>query len=106
MVNTERFSRNLFVVGEDEFQNIYVAVSGKHPFDISILFSSLSLLFYDWCLIVRIRFRKFLSKLGFPLAVSLALPQDQRPSYCICLLPSCPDIVQAFRVSLASSCPA
>ena len=34
MVNTERFSRNLFVVGEDEFQNIYVAVSGKHPFDI------------------------------------------------------------------------
>ena len=72
VVNTERFSRNLFVVGEDEFQNIYVAVSGKHPFDISILFSSLSLMFYDWYLIVRIRFRKFLSKLGFPLAVSLA----------------------------------
>ena len=65
MVNTERFSRNLFVVGEDEFQNIYVAVSGKHPFDISILFSSLSLLFYDWYLIVRIRFRKFFVQAGF-----------------------------------------
>ena len=95
MVNTERFSRNLFVVGEDEFQNIYVAVSGKHPFDISVLFSSLSLLFYDsypsWV---------------FLLQCPQPLPQDQRPSYCICLLPSYPDIVQAFRVSLASSCPA
>ena len=36
MVNTERFSSNLFVVGEDEFKNIYAAVSGKHPIDIII----------------------------------------------------------------------
>ena len=28
MVNTGRFSSNLFVVGEDEFKNIYAAVSG------------------------------------------------------------------------------
>ena len=36
MVNTGRFSSNLFVVGEDEFKNIYAAVSGKHPIDIII----------------------------------------------------------------------
>ena len=36
MVNTEHFSSNLFVVGEDEFKNIYAAVSGKHPVDIII----------------------------------------------------------------------
>ena len=31
MVNTELFSNNLFVVGEDEIKSIYTAVSGKHP---------------------------------------------------------------------------
>ena len=36
MVNTERFGSNFFVVGEDEFKNIYAAVSGKHPVDIII----------------------------------------------------------------------
>ena len=65
MVNTERFSRNLFVVGEDEFQNIYVAVSGKHPFDISILFSSLSLLFYDWYLICQNTLSEIFVQAGF-----------------------------------------
>ena len=36
MVNTVRFSRNLFVVGEDEYNNICAAVSGNHPIDIII----------------------------------------------------------------------
>ena len=36
MVNTIRFSRNLFVVGEDEYNNICAAVSGNHPIDIII----------------------------------------------------------------------
>ena len=36
MVNTVRFSRNLFVVGEDEHNNICAAVSGNHPTDIII----------------------------------------------------------------------
>ena len=36
MVNTERFGSNFFVVGEDEFKNIYAAVSGQHPVDIII----------------------------------------------------------------------
>ena len=36
MVNTELFSSNLFVVGEDEIKSIYAAVSGKHPVDIII----------------------------------------------------------------------
>ena len=35
MVNTVRFSRNLFVVGEDEYNNI-CAVSGNHPIDVII----------------------------------------------------------------------
>ena len=36
MVNAERFGSNFLVVGEDEFKNIYAAVSGKHPVDIII----------------------------------------------------------------------
>ena len=36
MVNTVRFSRNLFVVGEDEYNNICAAASGNHPIDIII----------------------------------------------------------------------
>ena len=36
MVNTVRFSRNLFVVSEDEDNNICAAVSGNHPIDIII----------------------------------------------------------------------
>ena len=36
MVNTARFSRNLFVVGEDEYRNICAVVTGNHPIDIII----------------------------------------------------------------------
>ena len=36
MVNTARFSRNLFVVGEDEYRNICAVVTGNHPIDIVI----------------------------------------------------------------------
>ena len=36
MVNTVRFSRNLFVVGEDEYRNICAVVTGNHPIDIII----------------------------------------------------------------------
>ena len=34
MVNTARFSRNLFVVGEDEYRNICAVVAGNQPIDI------------------------------------------------------------------------
>ena len=33
MVNTARFSRNLFVVGEDEYRNICGVVTRNHPID-------------------------------------------------------------------------
>ena len=36
MVNTARFSRNLFVVGEDEYRDICAVVAGNHPIDIII----------------------------------------------------------------------
>ena len=36
MINTVRFSRNLFIVGEDEYNNICAAASGSHPIDIVI----------------------------------------------------------------------
>ena len=36
MINTVRFSRNLFIVGEDEYNNVCAAVSGNHPIDIVI----------------------------------------------------------------------
>ena len=36
MVNTVRFSRNLFVVGEDEYRNICAVVTGNQPIDIII----------------------------------------------------------------------
>ena len=36
MVNTARFSRNLFVVGEDEYRNICAVVTGNQPIDIII----------------------------------------------------------------------
>ena len=36
MVNTVRFSRNLFVVGEDEHRNICAVVTGNHPIDIIV----------------------------------------------------------------------
>ena len=34
MVNTARFSRNLFVVGEDEYRNICAVVTENQPMDI------------------------------------------------------------------------
>ena len=36
MINTVRFSRNLFIVGEDEYNNVCAAASGRHPKDIVI----------------------------------------------------------------------
>ena len=36
MVNTARFSRNLFVVGEDEYRNICAVVTGNQPIDIIV----------------------------------------------------------------------
>ena len=36
MINTVRFSRNLFIVGEDEYNNVCAAASGNHPIDIVI----------------------------------------------------------------------
>ena len=36
MINTVRFSRNLFIVGEDEYNNVCAAASGSHPIDIVI----------------------------------------------------------------------
>ena len=36
MVNTARFSRNLFVVGEDEYRNICAVVTGNQPILLSM----------------------------------------------------------------------
>ena len=43
MVNIVRFSRNLFVVGEDEYNNICAAVSGNHPIGINHLWNTESI---------------------------------------------------------------
>ena len=36
MINTVRFSRNLFIIGEDEYNKVCAVASGSHPIDIVI----------------------------------------------------------------------